>query len=104
MLLPSEGDKPAKVTCQDPWQPELKMKGMKRDGVLGGFRLSFFKLPVLVDLRFDTRSTCANKKLLHIHLSTFLVREELWTINVAIPSLGHRRWEHGKVFIALWCH
>lgn len=88
VLLPSEGDKPTKVTCQDPWQPELRMKGMKRAGVLGGFRHSFFKLPELLDLHSDTRSACANKELLHIHLSTFLVREEPWTINVAMLSLG----------------
>lgn len=102
VLLPSEGDKPAKVTCQDPWQPELKMKEMKRDGVLGGFRHSFFKLPVLLDLHSDTRSTCANKKLLHVHLSTFLVREELWTINVAMPSLGLAVDESMEKFLELF--
>lgn len=30
MLLPSKGDKLTKVTCKDPWQPEVKMKGMER--------------------------------------------------------------------------
>lgn len=33
MFLLSEADKLTKVICQDPWQPEVKMKGMKRDRV-----------------------------------------------------------------------
>lgn len=47
MLLLSEGDKPTEVTCQDPWQPEVKMRGIKRDGVFPVRLQTHFQLHVL---------------------------------------------------------
>lgn len=87
MLLPSEGDKPTKVTCKDPWWPEVKMKGIKRDKDFLLRLQVLFQLHMLRNLHSDTSSKCKRGAASHA-VSPSLVREELRTKNVVVVSLG----------------